>query len=168
MCLLLCETFGSQHAVAVWGLSATTRRRNRGLFLWNLSQRENQRVVSGGGVREEVCTLYRWGRGYAACSRKDSCWLTWGLCSQTVVWEEGTIKPPYVCITCKFELNKSLSIHRALYRSAVWQTIELSCPCLHIPEIGTTCEHQGVQSACDTGRVDCAAPLHTTTARRKV
>jgi hypothetical protein len=26
-----------------------------------------------GGVREEVCTLYRWGRGYAACSRKDSC-----------------------------------------------------------------------------------------------
>jgi hypothetical protein len=60
---------GSQHAVAVWGLSATTRHRKRGLFLWNLSQRENQSVASG-GVREEVCTLYRWGRGDAACSRK--------------------------------------------------------------------------------------------------
>jgi hypothetical protein len=60
---------GSQHAVAVWGMSATTRHRKRGLFLWNLSQRENLRVASG-DVREEVCTLYRWGRGYAACSRK--------------------------------------------------------------------------------------------------
>jgi hypothetical protein len=26
-----------------------------------MSHRENQRVVSGGGVREGVCTLYRWG-----------------------------------------------------------------------------------------------------------
>jgi hypothetical protein len=67
---VLCETFGSQHAVAVWDLSAKTRRQKRGLFLWNLSQRENPRVMSGGDVREEVCTLYRWGRGYAACSRK--------------------------------------------------------------------------------------------------
>jgi hypothetical protein len=30
---------------------------------------ENPRVASG-GVREEVCTLYRWGRGYGACSKK--------------------------------------------------------------------------------------------------
>jgi hypothetical protein len=72
MCLLRCLCYvrqGSQHAVAMWGLSATTRHRKRGLFLWNLSQRENPWVASG-GVREEVCTLYRWGRGYAACSRK--------------------------------------------------------------------------------------------------
>jgi hypothetical protein len=71
-CLLRCLCYprqGSQHAVAVWGLSATTRHQKRGLFLWNLSQRKNPRVVSG-GVREEVCTLYRWGRGYAACSKK--------------------------------------------------------------------------------------------------
>jgi hypothetical protein len=62
-CLLRCLCYarqGSQHAVAVWGLSATTRHRKRGLFLWNLSQRENPRVASG-GMREEVCTLYRWG-----------------------------------------------------------------------------------------------------------
>jgi hypothetical protein len=44
-------------------VSAKTRHQKHGLFLWNLSKRENPRVVSGGGVREEVCTLYRWGGG---------------------------------------------------------------------------------------------------------
>jgi hypothetical protein len=36
---------------------------------------EGEPVVVSGGVRDEVCTLYRWGRGYAACSRKYSCWF---------------------------------------------------------------------------------------------
>jgi hypothetical protein len=46
---------------------------NVALFIWNLSQRENPRVVSGGGVREEVCTLYRWGTQLAP--ERDSCWF---------------------------------------------------------------------------------------------
>jgi hypothetical protein len=144
---LLCETLGSQHGVAVWGLSATTRRRKRGLFLWNLSQKENPRVVSGRSVREEVCTLYRWGTQLAP--EKTVVGLAWGLAVGLLCGKSEQQSHPMYVFPVDASLNKSLSIHRALYLvtcpSAVWQTIELSRPYLHIPQIKT---HVSIKVLC--------------------
>jgi hypothetical protein len=46
-------------------------------FLWNLSQRENPRVVSGEGMREEVCTLYRWGTGHTVLAPEKDAVFGW-------------------------------------------------------------------------------------------
>jgi hypothetical protein len=52
-------------------------------FLWNLSQRDSLRVVSGGSEREE-CTLYRWGWGMQLSLQKDTVfilgWMTYQSC----------------------------------------------------------------------------------------
>jgi hypothetical protein len=144
---------------SLWGLSATTRHQKRGLFLWNLSQRENLRVVSGGSLREEVCTLYRWGRGYGACSRKTQFWfLAWWLGGRAVLWRVAA-EPLNVCIAWWCESKWTVCQYRVFYivtcTSAVWPVIELSRPYLYIPEIKDSCEHKGVvQSAYDTDRVE--------------
>jgi hypothetical protein len=89
-------------------------------------------------------------------------WAVGLLCGKS----EQQSHPMYVWLVDS-SLNKSLSIHRALYPSAVWQTIELSRPYLHIPENKTTCEHQGVvQSACDTGRAALKIKLSAKTSSR--
>jgi hypothetical protein len=49
---------------------------------------------------------------------------------------------------------------KSSYPSAVWQTYQIIPPILAFPERKTTCEHQGgVQSDCDTGRVDFVTVL---------
>jgi hypothetical protein len=72
---------GSQHAVTVLGLSATTRHQKRGLFLWNLSQRENPRVASG-GVTEEVWPSADGGGGMELAPRRQLLFWAWRLKKQ--------------------------------------------------------------------------------------
>jgi hypothetical protein len=124
MCLLRCLCYarqGWQHAVAVWGLSATTRHRKRGLFLWNLSQRENPRFASG-GVREEVWPSTDGGAGMELAPKRQLLFWAWRLKESICCVGGRNNKVALWMHYLKFQVNKSS------YPSAAWQTYQIIPP----------------------------------------